>query len=136
MVAAIEIEKLLKFPEICQLRFLDNSILRGRVVQLLHASTIMTIELAKIDFASVIKNAKTCCPSNAPLPTGFDNIPIVRDRDGWSYFGSPLAEQTAAALKSVLIRINQVTSKVAVFARTHPKQAFRLLRATAGVHKP
>ena len=43
--------------------------------------------------------------------------------------------QGSAALKSELTRIIQATSKVAAFARTHPNQAFHLLRATAAACK-
>ena len=43
------IEKLLAIPEIRQLWFLDDGILRGQTSQVLHASTVMSNELAKIN---------------------------------------------------------------------------------------
>ena len=60
---------------------------------------------------------------------------VDHDRDAWSYLGTPICEQTDNALKTVLARVHQGTAKIRAFAASHPKQAFQLLRATAGACK-
>ena len=92
----------------------------------------MSNELAKINLRVHRHKCEIYMPTSAPSPAGFDNIPVVRDRDLWSYLGSPLSEQTTNALNGALSRVRQATSKISAFAIPHPKQAFQLLRATAG----
>ena len=126
------IEKLLEIPELRQLWFLDDGILRGKSPHVRQAAAVMSSELAKINLRVNCTKCEVYLPTNAAAPAGFDNIPIVRDRDVWTYLGSPLSEQTTAALNGAANRVSQATSKIAAFAKTHPKQAFHLLRATAG----
>ena len=58
----------------------------------------MSNELAKINLWVIHTKCELYLPTNAPVPVGFDSIPIVRDRDLWSYLGSPLSEQTTNAI--------------------------------------
>ena len=95
----------------------------------------MTTELAKIDLAINIRKCELYLPTNSPSPPGFGHIPVLRNRDAWLYLGTPLSEQTTSPLDSVLARIKQATTKITAFAKSHPKQAFLLLRATAGACK-
>ena len=96
---------------------------------------MMTTEVAKIDLSINLRKCELYLSEKSPSPAGFDSIPVVRDRDAWSYLGTSLSEQTIKALEAVLTRVQQATSKMTSFARSHPKQAFQLLRATAGACK-
>ena len=129
------VEQLLAIPEIRQLWFLDDGLLRGKGPEVRRALAIMTSELAKIDLSINLRKCEIYIPSHGSTPAGFDDIPVVHDRDAWSYLGTPLCEQTRNALVSVQARVSQATSKIAAFAKSHPKQAFLLLRATAGACK-
>ena len=55
------------------------------------------MSLAKINLRVNHTKCEVYLPTNAPVPAGFD-IPSVRDRDLWSYLGSPLSEQTTNAI--------------------------------------
>ena len=44
-------------------------------------------------------------PANQRAPAGFDSISVVRDRDLWSYLGSPLSEQSHWRLQRRVIFI-------------------------------
>ena len=95
---------------------------------------MLTTELAKINLSTNVRKCVVFLPTDSSSPTGFDDIPVVRDRDAWSYLGTPLNEQTIRALEPVLARVHQATTKISSFANSHPKQAF-LLRTTAGACK-
>ena len=94
------IEQLSAIPALRQMWFLDDGLLRGRSQQVLPALTIMTKELAKINLHVNRQKCEIYCQNNS-TPAGFGSIPVVRDRDAWSYLGTPFCEQTPKALEPV-----------------------------------
>ena len=129
------IEQLIANEGIRQMWFLDDGMLRGKSEPVCNALNIMTRELAKINLQINVRKCELYLPANGNTPPGFGSIPVVRDRNMWSYLGTPLSEETTKALESAQRRIKQAAAKLSKFAATHPKQSFQLLRATAGACK-
>ena len=129
------IAKLQATPEIHQMWFLDDGIFRGKTDQVLGALKVLQNGLSEIDLQINAHKCELYLPTDIEGLRGFGTIPIIRDRDAWSYLGTPLSEQTPKALDSVRARVTQATAKILAFAKTYPFQAFHLLRATAGACK-
>ena len=126
------LEQLSDNPAIRQIWFLADGILRGKGPHVREALSIMSSGLARINLRFNVQKCQLYLPANASITTDCGNIPVVQDRDSWSYLDSPLCEQTARALDAARKRIQQATTKIKSLAATHPKQAFHLLPATAG----
>ena len=105
------IEQLTANPDIRQIWFLDDGIVHC------HSLSVMTRELAKIDLHIHLRKCEIYLPVNSSSPAGFGSIPVVRDRDMWSYLGTPLCEQTAKALNSAQRRVKQAIAKLISFAK-------------------
>ena len=80
-------------------------------------------------------NTNKCELYGSKEPVDGLNIPVISNPDIWSYLGTPLKEQTAAAVQSADKRAKQATDAIARFAVKYPAQALLLLRATAGACK-
>ena len=86
------IEELLTVPELNEIWFLDDGVCRGKYEVVLKAFQIMKAKLADIGLTINSRKCEIYGPKSAdPLP-GFDGVPVVIDRDQWSYLGTPLCE--------------------------------------------
>ena len=63
---------------------------------------------------------------------GFEGVPIVDDRDAWTYLGAHLCEQTAKAVDATIRRVTAATTSVAAIAAKSPFRTQQLLRTTTG----
>ena len=70
----------------------SKAVLRGKISQVLHASTVMSNELAKVNLRVHRHKCEIYMPTSAPSPAGFDNIPVVPDRDLCVVAGQPIVQ--------------------------------------------
>ena len=84
------VEKIATIPELKQLWFLDDGVLRGNAATVKKAFDIMRKELFAIGLVVNLSKCELYAPANVTTIHGFDCIPLVVDRDGWTYLGSPL----------------------------------------------
>ena len=99
------------------------------------AFTTLQHHLRTID--QVVNPSKCEIYTNDPanVPSALRAIPVVPNRDAWSYLGTPLLEQTFASVQAAANRVKQSADAIAAFATYCPAQALQLLRATAGACK-
>ena len=79
--------------------FLDDGLLRGKSKVVLDAMTLMSSELSKINLQVNSQKCEIYSHGSADELAGLGSIPVVRERDAWSYLGTPLFEQTSQALE-------------------------------------
>ena len=125
----------MSIPSLRQMWFLDDGACYGKADVVKDAFHHMKAKLASIGLKVNIRKCEIYGPkSEEPLP-GFDNVPVIVNRNAWTYLGTPLCEQTFEAFKTPLARISQATNAIANFATAYPSQALQLLRITAGACK-
>jgi len=72
------------------------------------------------------------CLGQPHLEGALATVPMESCRDKWSYLGSPLREQTLAAVNGTVRRIQAVNDGIKRLATGYPSQALQLLRASTG----
>ena len=118
-----------------QLWYLDDGVFKGSANAIAQHLARLQPKLASIG----LRINKTKCEIYAAAGTsqfpGLEAVPVIAERDAWTYLGTPLCEQSGQALQSVRTRISQATTSIVRFADPHPAQALQLLRATSGACK-
>ena len=100
-----------KLPELRELFFLDDGIFCD---DFRRAMLLLRGNLAR---RGLFINPDKCELYGADGPLeGFDGIPIVPERDCWTYLGTPLCEQTGKAVEGPLKRVQQATAAISAFA--------------------
>ena len=118
------------FPEPRQLFFLDDGVCKGAIPLVLRYVSLLRSRMGQIGLSL---NPNKCEIYGAVEPLdGFEDVPIVDDRDAWTYFGAPLCEQTAKAVDATIRRVTAATTSIAAIAAKYPFQAQQLLRTTTG----
>ena len=127
----IEVKLYHTLPGIAQQWFLDDGCLRAKFQTLEIALRTLVPALRHIGLEV---NAKKCelYAQEQPQANVLANIPVIADRDAWSYLGVPLAAQSSAAFMGVVRRLEALSDGPCTMANGYPRQSLQLLRSTIG----
>ena len=129
------LEELLAIPELRQIWFLDDGILRGKAPAVRLAFAQLQEKLASIGLSINPSKCELYGCDRTTTMEGFESVPPIFNHDMWTYLGSPLCEETEFALETVLARVSNAAKSIGIMSATHPAQALQLLRVTAGACK-
>ena len=120
---------------VTQIWYMDDGLLKGPRREIAQHLARIQHKLANIGLCINKTKCEIYGPATSSPIIGLEGVPVIQDRDGWTYLGIPLCEQTVRALQAVRSRVSQSTASIARFANTHPSQALQVLRATSGACK-
>jgi len=127
------IEGIPDLPNLLQVYYLDDGIFRSTLPVLQDLLKQLTPALRNIGLEVNISKCELYTSDTGLKTTpGLRNIPVISDRNAWSYLGSPLAANSSAAFKGVLRRLDALSESLSKMAQRYPQQVLQLLRATMG----